>query len=119
MSKKLISQCPVCGGALALTQLSCTACETRIQTQLAIPAAFRLPEELQQFVLTFLRCRGNIREVEKEMGISYPTVCKRLELVNELLGNRATPAVDRDKVLSQVEAGEITAQEAAQLLKGG
>jgi len=118
MNKKLISQCPICGGGLAVTQLTCAACETRIQTQLAIPAAFRLPEDLQQFVLTFLRCRGNIRDVEKELGISYPTVCKRLELVNELLGNRSSPAVDRDTVLGQVERGEITAQEAAHLLKG-
>ncbi|GAG52421.1 unnamed protein product, partial [marine sediment metagenome] len=62
-------------------------------------------------------CRGNIREVEKVLGISYPTVCKRLDLVNELLGNRIA-RVDRKAVLEQIERGEITAKEAAQLLKG-
>ena len=36
--------------------------------------------------MTFLRCRGSIRDMEKALGISYPTVCKRLDLVNALLG---------------------------------
>jgi len=67
--------------------------------------------------LVFLRCRGNIREVEKQLGISYPTVCKRLDLVNELLGNRQ-PTPSRFEILERLERGEITAKEAAELLKG-
>jgi hypothetical protein len=55
--------------------------------------------------------------VEKELGISYPTVCKRLDLVNELLGNTSTP-VRRSQILEQLERGEINVQEATQLLKG-
>ena len=77
---------------------------------------FRLPPDLQDFVLIFLRCQGTIRDVEKELGISYPTVCKRLDLVNELLGNRS-PAVSRNQILERLEQGEITVKEATQLLK--
>jgi hypothetical protein len=62
------------------------------------------------------RCRGNIREAEKELGISYPTVCKRLDLVNDVLNNPRA-AVDRGAILEQLERGEITAKEAAQLLR--
>jgi len=115
--KKLISRCPFCGGELLICRLRCNGCETQIDSPVAIPTFFRLPEDLQEFVLAFLRCRGNIREVEKVFGISYPTVCKRLDLVNELLGNRI-PRVDRRTILEQLERGEITAKEAAQLLKG-
>ena len=117
MAKKLISKCPFCSGELLISKLSCSGCDTRIDSEIDIPAFFRLPEDLQGFVLTFLRCRGNIREVEKELGISYPTVCKRLDLVNELLGNKR-PRVDRDEVLRQLEQGEISAKEAAEILKG-
>ena len=84
----------------------------------------RLPADMQEFVLVFLRCRGNIREVEKELGISYPTVCKRLDLVNELLGVRggaygqAAKGMGRGEILGKLERGEITAKEAAELLKG-
>ena len=116
--KKLISRCPFCGGELLICRLRCDGCDTQIDSPVAIPTFFRLPEDLQEFVLVFLRCRGNIREVEKVFGISYPTVCKRLDLVNELLGNRS-PRVDRKAVLEQLERGEISAKEAAQLLKGG
>jgi len=116
-SKKLITRCPFCGDDLAITRLSCCGCNTQIDSQLGIPLFFRLPPDLQEFVMIFLRCQGKIRDVEKELGISYPTVCKRLDLVNELLGNKGTP-VDRTQILEQLERGEINVQEATQLLKG-
>ncbi len=117
-AKKLITRCPFCGDQLGITRLSCQGCNTQIDSQLEIPLFFRLPPDLQEFVLVFLRCQGKIRDVEKELGISYPTVCKRLDLVNELLGNTGNrPPVNRAQVLEQLERGEITVQEATQLLK--
>src|SRR5690242_2593214 len=91
MARKMVGRCPFCNEELAISRLHCRGCQTQIDTQLAIPLFFRLPEDLQQFVLVFLRCRGNIREVEKELGISYPTVCKRLDLVNEILEGKTAP----------------------------
>jgi hypothetical protein len=116
MGKRLISSCPFCGKQLQICRLKCGACNTQIDSEVDIPPFFRLPEDLQEFVMVFLRCRGNISEVEKSLGISYPTVCKRLDLVNGLLGNRPT-SVSPAEVLGQLERGEITAKEAAQLLK--
>jgi hypothetical protein len=121
IKKKVVSACPVCSGELVIGRLSCAACKTAIETTLPIPAFFKLPEDLQEFVMVFLRCRGNIRDVEKVLGISYPTVCKRLDLVNALLGNTRAEVVADVKpgeVLEQLERGEISAKEAAQLLKG-
>ncbi len=115
--KKVISQCPFCGAELAISRLTCRGCNTQIESVLSIPPFFRLPEDLQNFVLTFLRCRGSIRDVEKELGISYPTVCKRLDLVNQLLGNQ-NGSLSRIEVLERLERGEITVAEATQLLKG-
>ena len=114
--KKLITRCPFCGDQLLISRLSCTGCSTQIDSQLDIPLFFRLPADLQDFVLIFLRCQGKIRDVEKVLGISYPTVCKRLDLVNELLGNRSS-AVSRNQILERLEQGEITVKEATQLLK--
>ena len=114
--KKLVSRCPFCEGKLEISRLGCVQCDTSIETTLPIPAFFRLPPDLQEFVMTFLRCQGKIRDVEKELGISYPTVIKRLDLVNVLLGNQAAPSGRKD-ILEQLERGEITVQEATQLLK--
>jgi hypothetical protein len=120
--KSIATQCPICSGELVISRLSCVACNTRIETELPFAALMRLPEDLQQFVLLFVRCRGNIREVEKELGISYPTVCKRLDLVNELIAGKAngqsSKRPNRGEILAKLEAGEINAKEAASLLKG-
>lgn len=116
--KTVISRCPFCASELVISRLSCQGCNTQIDSKLTIPAFFRLPPDLQVFALTFLRCRGSIRDVEKELGISYPTVCKRLDMVNQLLGNQTAPP-SRTEILEQLERGEINAAEAAQLLKGG
>ena len=115
-AKKLISRCPFCEGKLEISRLGCIQCDTSIETTLPIPAFFRLPPDLQEFVMIFLRCQGKIRDVEKELGISYPTVIKRLDLVNVLLGNQSAPSGRKD-ILEQLERGEITVQEATQLLK--
>ncbi|MEO5915888.1 MAG: DUF2089 domain-containing protein [Luteolibacter sp.] len=114
--KKLISRCPFCEGKLEISRLGCVQCDTSIETTLPIPAFFRLPPDMQEFVMIFLRCQGKIRDVEKELGVSYPTVIKRLDLVNVLLGNQAAPSGRKD-ILEQLERGEITVQEATQLLK--
>jgi hypothetical protein len=137
--KKLVSRCPFCEGRLEISRLCCLQCDTSIDTKLPIPAMLQLPGDLQEFVLIFLRCQGKIRDVEKELGISYPTVIKRLELVNVLLGNAPlekngeTPAepevplepppvrqvtrYSRKEILEQLERGELTVQQATQLLK--
>ena len=116
VEKKLIARCPFCNADLVICRLRCNHCDTQIDSPVAIPAFFRLSGDLQEFVLAFLRCRGNIREVEKVFGISYPTVCKRLDLVNELLGNGESPIATKT-IIEQLECGDITAKQAAQLLK--
>ncbi len=120
--KTIATQCPICNGELIISRLSCLACNTRIETELPFSALMRLPEDMRQFVLVFLRCRGNIREVEKELGISYPTVCKRLDLVNDLIegksNGQSVKRLNRGEILAKLERGEINAKEAADLLKG-
>jgi hypothetical protein len=122
MAKSVATQCPICSGELVISRLSCVNCQSRIETEISFSSLMRLPEDLRDFVVIFLRCRGNIREMEKELGISYPTVCKRLDLVNEHLAGKPAPArsrrLNRNEILEQLEQGKITAKEAADLLKG-
>ncbi len=96
--------------------LACTCCNTRIETTLPVPRFLALPLDLQEFAMIFLRCRGNIREVEKELGISYPTVCKRLDLLNEMLSETGR-SKGRQRVLERLSRGEISVSEATRLLK--
>ena len=121
-SRRLIRDCPVCDGELRISRLKCEACETQIDSSIAVPSFMSLPADLLEFALTFLRCRGSIKDVEKALGISYPTVCKRLDAVNEILQASNTHTVNgrrlnRRTILEQLESGRISVREATNLLK--
>lgn len=115
------SKCPVCAGELRITKLSCPKCKTELSGSFPPCKYCSLDEKQQLFMETFLKCRGNIREVEKALGISYPTVKGLLEeLLNALFpGERPAEhaAESVSEVLDKLEKKEITAAEAAKLLK--
>lgn len=110
-------QCPVCQVTLRVAVLECGACETRLHGHFVLPPLARLTADMQAFVEVFLSCRGNIREVEKALNLSYPTVRNRLEAVIEALGRLKAPAPagrgnSREEVLAAVESGELSLDEA-------
>ena len=111
------SSCPVCGGELAVRALSCESCESELRGRFSLPRLAQLPNELQDVVEVFLRCRGNIKEVERELGISYPTVSKKLDAINLLLTAMGSQDSVKARILRQLDAGELTVQEAIELLR--
>lgn len=120
--KKVISQCPVCGEQLKVTRLKCNACDTAIENDFTLSKFDYLSGEELYFTETFIRCRGNIREVEKELGISYPTVRAKLDGIIKKLGYENTSRQDeetlkRETILKALEQGAITAEEAIRQLK--
>lgn len=120
MMKKVIGRCPVCSGELAVTRLRCASCDTVIENNFRLSKFDYLSEEELRFTETFLCCRGNIKEVEKELGISYPTVRSRLDAVIKKLGHDTGPdaqALRREEILKALESGEITAEQAIAQLK--
>ncbi|WP_299090869.1 DUF2089 domain-containing protein [uncultured Metabacillus sp.] len=119
MSFPLLTDCPVCQETLTVTKLHCSNCHTSIENEFALSRFSSLASEQLHFIEVFLKCRGNIKEVEKELSVSYPTVRGKLNEIIEALGysDRTKPKVDKKKVISMLDAGEITAEEAIQLLK--
>jgi hypothetical protein len=118
------SSCPVCGQTLEVTRLRCRHCSSELTGQFS-PCRFCLLEDKQlQFVETFLRCRGSIKEVEKALGISYPTVRNMLEnALNALgLGDKGGPTAgrreDKQDILDRLSRGELSAEEAIAALSG-
>jgi hypothetical protein len=101
---------------MVVRRLECPNCGVGVDGRFDGGPLARLNREQLAFVETFLRARGKIKDVEEELGISYPTVIKRLDLVNVLLGNQAAPSTPKG-ILEQLERGEISVQEATQLLK--
>ena len=87
--KKVISRCPVCNNELTVARLKCDSCDTVIENNFRLSKFDYLSDEELYFTETFIRCRGNIKEVEKELGISYPTVRSKLDAVIKKLGYEA------------------------------
>jgi hypothetical protein len=123
--RKILEQCPGCGGALEVTQLSCPECETVISGHFTPTRFCRLSPENLKFAESFIRLRGNIKEMERELGVSYPTVRSRLTEVIRALGfepaeeprEEEESAGERREILTKLETGQVSAQEAVELLR--
>lgn len=119
MSNPILSKCPVCGRAMQVTRLFCSNCKTTVEGGFDSCKFCRLDEEQRKFVEMFLTSRGNIKEVERLLGISYPTVRSRLDAIIEALGYRVEREEDqrRKEILEAVNKGEISSEEAVRLLR--
>src|SRR4030095_12528863 len=88
---QVLTRCPVCSGDLHLVRLECHACGRARQGKSPLGRLARLTREQLQFVEVFIRCRGKIKDVEEELGISYPTVVARLNEVVQAMGFAVRP----------------------------
>lgn len=115
------SQCPVCSHELLVTRLECPHCGTDVVGTFSLSRLASLREPHASLIELFLRKRGNMKDMERELGISYPTVRARLEEALEAAGlepeeERAAAQAEREaqrmSILEELERGEITAEEA-------
>lgn len=119
MRNEVIGTCPICGHDLSVTRLSCGHCHTDISGDFALSRFQYLNKEELAFVETFLKAEGNIKEMERSLNVSYPTVKKLLSNVLTKMGyeSKERVQVDEADVLERLKRKEITVQEATELLK--
>jgi hypothetical protein len=124
-------QCPICGGEIHVTRFYCAECDSTVEGHFQIGRLMQLSPEQLQFVETFVRCEGKLNRMEKEIGLSYPTLRSRLLEVIRALGyepdrelEREEPAFrisdeERRRVLEDLEQGRISPTDAMRQLQGG
>jgi hypothetical protein len=112
--------CPVCGQRLALTRLGCQACGTELSGVFESCEFCALGPEDREVLRVFLVSRGNIKELERHLGVSYPTARARFEALLATLGLReaAPPPASRLETLQALARGEIDSGEAERRLGG-
>ena len=120
--RPIILKCPSCDGNLTIARLDCPDCKISIEGEFTPPALLKLSGAQIDFVEVFIKNRGVIREVERELGVSYPTVRARLDEVIAALGYSARSAPDvstsadrgsrRRSVLADLKDGKLTPDEA-------
>lgn len=135
MPHDVISTCPVCSGELAVTRLHCRSCGTTLEGDFSVGRFGRLSREQLALLESFLRSRGNLRDMERELGLSYPTVRSRVEALVRALGFgpradapdavESEPATDpvgilaaRQQILERLARHEISAEDAADAIRG-
>jgi len=118
---KIITSCPVCNKQMKATRLKCSSCKTIIENEFEFSRFDYLSNEQLKFIEVFIMCRGNIKDVEKQLGISYPTVRAKLDEVIKALGykNNLKPLkTATSDVLEELEKGSISPEEAIERIKG-
>jgi len=84
--RDVIATCPVCAGELAISRLHCRTCGTTLEGEFGVGRFGKLNREQMALLESFLRSRGNLKEMERALGISYPTVRARVEALVQALG---------------------------------
>ncbi|HAS72592.1 MAG TPA: hypothetical protein DCS67_00435 [Clostridiales bacterium UBA8960] len=121
MKRTVLGKCPVCSSKLRVVRLECNHCKTGIDGNFELDKLSYLSDEQKEFVEIFIKNRGNIKEIEKDLGISYPTVRRNLDQVIEALGYSVKPSEDevsKKEILEKLSKGEINSEEALKKLKG-
>ena len=119
--RPIILRCPSCQGDLTVTKIQCPKCDIALEGEFAMPALLRLSPAQLDFAEVFLKNRGVIRDVERELGVSYPTVRARLDDLIAALGYQVRPpsaegdesaATRRRTILDDLKAGKISPEDA-------
>jgi hypothetical protein len=113
-------RCPTCNHSLELRELACPACATVVRGQWAPGPFSRLSPDQQTFLTLFVRARGNLSDVERTLGVSYPTVRAKLDEIiaaldqppaAETAGSPPGTVGQRRAILEQIARGELSAAE--------
>lgn len=122
---RLFDQCPACGGPIVITEIQCANCHLKMQGEFKPGLFSTLSDDQLTFVRAFLRVRGNLSEMEKVLGVSYPTIRNKLDEINQAL-ERAEAAPEpapasndaRNAILQKIAAGELDPVQGLEQLKG-
>ena len=134
--QKLFNQCPACGSQLVITECKCPACQLQMRGEFQSGQLSSLSDETLTFIKVFLTARGNLTEVERVLGISYPTIRNKLDEINSILNRNSDTIIIPEKtagntadkkaasvedirkdILQQVSDGRLSPAEAVQKLK--
>lgn len=124
----VIGRCPFCGDELQVTRIACPSCHSAIEGTFTLGRFQRLSPEQLAFLEVFIKNRGVIRNVEADLGKSYPTIRNMLDDVirslgfevaddGEVAGESTDEAKRRRQILDRLGRGEISADDAVKLLK--
>ena len=103
MKREVMGKCPICNSPVEITEVSCNSCKSTIIGHFKPCKFCSLSQEHKEFAEIFIKNRGNIKEIEREMSISYPTVKGKLDALISALGykSQGTDQSNKKEILEQ------------------
>ena len=116
--RKIIERCPSCSDDLLVTELRCARCETVIRGRYRPSLFDRLDENDLRFVEAFVLSKGNVKEMERDLGVSYWSIRNRLtEVVERLQLGQVDAARTALQACVDLDPGSAVAVEARRFLE--
>jgi hypothetical protein len=109
-----LTNCPYCNGDFVIKEVECQSCKTQIKGNFHVNRFHMFKPDELYFIEVFLKNEGNIKLMEKDLGVSYPTVKSRLKNIVNTLGYKSenSSSEERMKTLKALSNGEINVKEA-------
>jgi hypothetical protein len=118
----LFNQCPACGGPIIVTECKCANCQLQMRGEF-LPGRFStLSDDQLTFIRVFLRARGNLSEMERILGISYPTIRNKLEEINsafDTIQGLTSPSSQNNAGVNEFDPEEQARKDILQKLADG
>jgi len=123
MKNQVIGYCPICDNKLKVTKLGCSKCGTELSGQFHLGKFAYLKEDELRFIELFVKNAGNMKQLQNELGVSYPTAKKMLNDIITSLGyendedqSNETKNFNQTEILKKIENKEISPEEGLRLL---
>lgn len=111
-------RCAVCDGVLEVREMTCPGCEIRVSGEFGFPRLLRLSAKNLALAEALILAGGNLKALAQSLGISYPTLRKRVDdLIGELETLRAEDGQRVDEILGAVEKGRIPAAKGTRMIR--
>jgi hypothetical protein len=110
------NKCPSCGANMVIVKLQCPECNTEVTGEFKLCPVCRLDEEFRKLFDLFLKSRGNLKDVQRELKVSYPTARAKIEKMFNKMDGKNTP-ISAAEILSDLRNGKITVDEAEKILR--
>lgn len=122
--QNMFDKCPACGGQLNITECQCSQCQLQMRGEFRQGEFLNLSDDQLTFIHVFLSARGNLSEVERILGVSYPTIRNKLDEINEILASTNGDTVrveqeDNEKPVSQSMSAEDSRKQILQDVADG
>ncbi|HQB97760.1 MAG: DUF2089 family protein [Candidatus Cloacimonetes bacterium] len=111
-----LGNCPVCKGELEIRRYHCRHCDISFDGSFSRNWLEGINESQMEFIKLFLLVQGNFTEVQKKLGISYPTIKNRLAQINQIIIKEYSPMDDYSDILGDLEEGFIDVDEALAMI---